>query len=97
MADTLAIDPKRTALLPLDFQHDNITASVRRDSLDVPRASALWIKLRDSLKKIRQGIPRDGRVTERAVTLTEEFMIKIGALKARIPYDKLVTHDVLPK
>ena len=63
----------------------------------MPRASALWIKLRDSLRKVRQGIPRDGRVTERAVTLTEEFMIKIGALQARIPYDKLVTHAVLPK
>ena len=76
----LTIDPKRTALLPLDPQHDNIratpglkdkqvlekiarvleaarrrqlrvihiTASVRRDYLDMPRASALWMKLRES-------------------------------------------------
>lgn len=31
------------------------------------------------------------------MVLTEDFMIKIGALKARIPYDKLVTHDFLPR
>lgn len=76
----LTIDAKRTTLLALDFQHDNITAtpgikekrilentarlleaarrrqlriihitaSVRRDYLDMPRASSLWIKLRES-------------------------------------------------
>lgn len=84
----LTIDPKRTALLPLDLQHDNITAtpgitekrvlentarlleaarrrrlriihvtaSVRRDYLDMPRASALWIKLRES-KSLVMGTP----------------------------------------
>jgi biuret amidohydrolase len=84
----LSIDPKRTALLPLDFQHDNITAtagigdaqvleksakvldaarrrgvrvihitaSVRRDYLDMPRASSLWMKLRES-KTLAMGTP----------------------------------------
>ena len=76
----LNLDPARTALLLLDYQHDNIaatpgiaaarvlehsaraleaarrrgvrvihiTASVRRDYLDMPRASALWKTLRES-------------------------------------------------
>lgn len=35
--------------------------------------------------------------TENSVSLTEEFMIRIGALKARIPYDKLVTNEFLPR
>jgi nicotinamidase-related amidase len=82
------IDPARTALLLLDYQHDNITAtpgiaearvlehsarvleaarrrglrvihvtaSVRRDYLDMPRASSLWMKLRES-KTLIQGTP----------------------------------------
>jgi nicotinamidase-related amidase len=84
----LTIDPARTALLPLDFQRDNIaatagleergvlersaraleaarrrglrvihiTASVRRDYLDMPRASSLWMKLRES-KTLIAGTP----------------------------------------
>jgi NitT/TauT family transport system substrate-binding protein len=48
------------------------------------------------LQKTRLGIPRDGRVTERAVVLTQEFLRKIGALKTSIPYDQLVTHEFLP-
>ena len=84
----LTIDPARTALLLLDYQHDNITAtpgiaearvlehsarvleaargrglrvihitaSVRRDYLDMPRASSLWLKLRES-KTLIQGTP----------------------------------------
>ena len=47
------------------------------------------------LKKTRLGLPRDGRITERAVTLTQEFLRKIGALKAAIPYDHLVTNEFL--
>ena len=47
------------------------------------------------LQKTRLGIPRDGRVTERAVTLTQEFLRKVGALKTVIPYDQLVTHEFL--
>ena len=35
-------------------------------------------------------------VAERAAALTEDFLVKIGALKARIPYDQLVTRDFLP-
>jgi gluconolactonase len=84
----LIIDLKRTALLLLDLQYDNITAtpglkeqgilektarllaaargkslrvihitaSVRGDYLDMPRASALWMKLRES-KTLIQGTP----------------------------------------
>ncbi len=51
----------------------------------------------DGVRKTRLGIPRDARITEGAVALTEDFLIKIGALRARIPYDKLVTHEFLPK
>jgi sulfonate transport system substrate-binding protein len=49
------------------------------------------------LRKTRLGIPRDPRISERAVALTEEFMLKIGAIKSRIPYDKLVSNDYLPR
>src|SRR5205809_216741 len=53
--------------------------------------------LADGVEKVRQGIPRDGRITPRAVELTESFMLKIGAIKTKIPYEKLVTNDFLPK
>lgn len=33
----------------------------------------------------------------KSVQLTEDFMIRIGAIKARIPYEKLVTNESLPK
>jgi NitT/TauT family transport system substrate-binding protein len=49
------------------------------------------------VEKTRQGIPRDGKITEKAVALTEDFMLKIGAIKARIPYEKLVTNEFLPR
>jgi nicotinamidase-related amidase len=84
----MRLDTRRTALLLLDYQHDNITAtpgiaqarvlehsarvleaarrrglrvihitaSVRRDYLDMPRASSLWMKLRES-KTLIQGTP----------------------------------------
>ena len=84
----MTLDTRRTALLLLDYQHDNITAtpgiaqarvlehsarvleaarrralrvihitaSVRRDYLDMPRASSLWMKLRES-KTLIQGTP----------------------------------------
>jgi NitT/TauT family transport system substrate-binding protein len=48
------------------------------------------------LQKTRLGIPRDGRITPRAVTLTQDFLRKIGALKTTIAYDQLVTDDFLP-
>ena len=51
----------------------------------------------EGLQKTRLGIPRTPRISERALTLTEDFLLKIGALKARIGYDKLVTNDFLPK
>jgi len=51
----------------------------------------------EGLQKTRQGIPRSPRITERSVALTMDFLLKIGALKSRIPYDKLVTNEYLPK
>jgi len=51
----------------------------------------------EGLQKTRLGIPRTPRISERAVALTEDFMLKIGALKSRIGYDKLVTNDYLPR
>ena len=49
------------------------------------------------LAKVRLGIPRDGRITERAAASTQEFLKKIGQLKATIPYGELVTNEYLPK
>lgn len=49
------------------------------------------------LSKVRLGVPRDGRITERAVTLTQEFLKKIGQLKAPIPYAEIVTNEYLPR
>jgi sulfonate transport system substrate-binding protein len=51
----------------------------------------------EGLQKTRLGIPRTPRISERALMLTEDFLLKIGALKTRIGYDKLVTNDFLPK
>jgi hypothetical protein len=31
------------------------------------------------------------------VTLTQDFLHKVGALKTTIPYDQLVTNDFLPR
>ncbi len=45
------------------------------------------------LQKVRLGIPRDGKISERAVTSTQEFLRKIGHLKTRIPYEALVTNE----
>jgi ABC-type nitrate/sulfonate/bicarbonate transport system substrate-binding protein len=49
------------------------------------------------IQKVRLGIPRDGRVTERAVALTQEFLRRIGAIKSVIPYSQLVTNEFLPR
>ena len=49
------------------------------------------------IQKVRLGIPRDGRITERAVTLTQEFLRRIGALKSVIPYDQVVNNEFLPR
>jgi len=53
--------------------------------------------LLNGLKKVRLGIPRDGRISERANQLTQDFMLKIGAVKTRVPYEAIVTHDFLPR
>ena len=49
------------------------------------------------LQKTRLGIPRDGRITERAVTLTQQFLHRVGTLKTTIQYDQLVTNEFLPR
>jgi sulfonate transport system substrate-binding protein len=49
------------------------------------------------LRKTRLSIPRDGRVTERAVTLTQDFLRRVGTLKSTIPYDRIVTNEFLPR
>ena len=50
-----------------------------------------------ALKAVWHGIPPDGRVTERAVDLTQDFMLKVGAVKEKLPYAALVSNDFLPK
>jgi len=49
------------------------------------------------IQKVRLGIPRDGRITERAVTLTQDFLRRVGAIKSVIPYDQVVTNEFLPR
>jgi sulfonate transport system substrate-binding protein len=49
------------------------------------------------LQKTKLGVPRDGRITERAVTLTQTFLRTVGALKMTIPYDQIVTNEFLPR
>jgi NitT/TauT family transport system substrate-binding protein len=50
-----------------------------------------------ALRAIWHGVPPDGRVTERAVELTQDFMLKVGAVKEKAPYAALVSNDFLPK
>ena len=49
------------------------------------------------IQKVRLGIPRDGRITERAFLLTQEFLRRVGAIKSVIPYDQIVTNEFLPR
>ncbi len=49
------------------------------------------------LQKVLLGIPRDGRVTERAVTLTQEFLRKVGALKTTIPFDQVASNQFVAR
>ncbi len=49
------------------------------------------------IQKVRLGIPRNGRITERAVLLTQEFLRRVGAIKSVIPYDQVVTNEFLPR
>jgi NitT/TauT family transport system substrate-binding protein len=49
------------------------------------------------IQKVRLGVPRDGRITERAVSLTQEFLRRIGAIRSLIPYDQIVTNEFLPR
>jgi hypothetical protein len=49
------------------------------------------------IQKVRLGIPRDGRITERAVTLTQQFLRRVGAIKSFVAYDQIVTNEFLPR
>jgi len=66
----------------------HVRASVPR--LDPPVIEA-------GLRAVWHGVPADGRITERAVDLTQDFMVKIGAVKEKFPYSALVSNDFLPK
>lgn len=61
----------------------------------VPRLDAPVIET--ALRAIWHGVPADGKITERAVDLTQDFMVKIGAVKEKVPYAALVSNDYLPK
>ena len=50
-----------------------------------------------ALRAVREGVPADGKVTERAVDLTQDFMIKIGAVREKVPYAALVSNEFLPR
>ena len=68
----------------------------------VPAMKAVLSRLDDAvilagIQKVRLGIPRDGRITERAVTLTQEFLRRIGAIKITVPYDQVVSNEFLPR
>ena len=43
------------------------------------------------------GVPGDGNVTERAVEVPPEFMLKIGAVVEKVPYGALVSNDFLSR
>ena len=49
------------------------------------------------VRKTRASLPRDGRITRRAVESTQEFLRKVGALKAMVAYDELVSNEFLPR
>lgn len=66
----------------------HVRASVPR--LDPPVIEA-------GLRAVWHGVPADGRITERAVELTQDFMIKIGAVKDKVPYAALVSNDFLSR
>ena len=47
-------------------------------------------------RAIWPGVPPDGRVTERAVEPTQDFMLKVSAVKEKAPYAALVSDDIPP-
>ncbi|HLH25707.1 MAG TPA: ABC transporter substrate-binding protein [Chloroflexota bacterium] len=53
--------------------------------------------LLDSTRSVRAAVPADGRMTERGVVVNYELMELTGALKARPPWDALVTNEYLPQ
>ena len=50
-----------------------------------------------SARAVRGGIPTDGRMTERGVTINYDMMELTGTLKGRPPWDALVTNEYLPQ
>ena len=58
-----------------------------------PAGAGFALEYEDMADAIR----RSPRISEPAVTLTEDFLLKIGTLKGRIGYDMLVTNEYLPR
>lgn len=53
--------------------------------------------LLSSIQALRPAISPDGRISEKSVKATQDVMEAGGFLKERIPYEKIVTTEFLPK
>ena len=53
--------------------------------------------LLSSIQALRPAISPDGRISEKSVRATQDVMEAGGFLKERVPYEKIVTSDYLPK
>jgi NitT/TauT family transport system substrate-binding protein len=53
--------------------------------------------LLESVRSVRAAVPADGRMTEKGLLVNYELMELAGALKARPPWDALVTNQYLPQ
>jgi NitT/TauT family transport system substrate-binding protein len=53
--------------------------------------------LLESTRSVRAAVPADGRMTERGLVVNYELMELAGSLKARPPWDVLVTNEYLPQ
>jgi hypothetical protein len=71
---------------------------MQADEKRQPLLATVSILNRNAINVVmHKDVAREKGITERSVALTTDFMLKIGAIKARIPYDKLVTQEYLPK
>jgi ABC-type nitrate/sulfonate/bicarbonate transport system substrate-binding protein len=53
--------------------------------------------LLESTRSVRAAVPADGRMTEKGLLVNYELMELAGSLKARPPWDALVTNQYLPQ
>jgi NitT/TauT family transport system substrate-binding protein len=53
--------------------------------------------LLDSARSVRSAVPADGRMTEEGIVANYKLMELTGSLKARPPWDALVTNEYLPQ